>query len=453
MTKTVIASTCVTLDSSVYSGGGTDATAALQAILDEAKDGSGLHLVMDGAALITHLTVYPNTTIECPDKSCGFYQIDGTDDSMLTNAHWSFDETVDRGITLSDGTYNQNCLHQAHDTPHALPRFAAADLGKRLKLDTENGTWMTLCLEFYGVEDLTIRDVTIAQFRTFALTVGCFRNVLIDHVRLDMVHHMNGNQDGFHFWGPGRFLTVRDSGGSVSDDIVNVGPDELDHTSDITDVLIDGIHMDDGEQAVRLLSRGTGRLDRVTIRNVTGTYRSYGFYILPWFLDRENKTCGNFGNIFIENVDLREMPPTYTYRPPALFIVGGNIECLTLKNIRAHSPADSRPLLEFGNPFGDYRPFLPVEPLARLQKIQTVIIDGLTVTETADDPAGKEYISVFDRIDTLLLRNIAVIKKNGRPGETLVNLHDTGKLVRRQADNVYLEGLAAVFPPQKEQTE
>ena len=102
--------------------------------------------------------------------------------------------------------------------------------------------------------------------------------------------------------------------------------------------------------------------------------------------------------------------------------------------------------MEFGNPFGDYRPYLLVEPLAREQRMQTILIDSLTVTETEDDSQGKEYVSVLDTIETLLLRNIAVIKKNGLLGETLVRFHDTGKAVHAQADNVYLDGLDSVFP-------
>ena len=77
-------------------------------------------------------------------------------------------------------------------------------------------------LEFYGVEYLEIRDLTVRNFRTFAVTIGGFRNVTIENVWLDMQHHMMGNQDGFHFWGPGQFLTVKNSGGRVGDDIINM---------------------------------------------------------------------------------------------------------------------------------------------------------------------------------------------------------------------------------------
>lgn len=50
--KTIIASEVAALDSDVRTGGGTDATAALQAALDEAPACGGVRLVMDGAALV-----------------------------------------------------------------------------------------------------------------------------------------------------------------------------------------------------------------------------------------------------------------------------------------------------------------------------------------------------------------------------------------------------------------
>ena len=77
--KTIYASeTGAKLDSDVYTGGGTDDTAALQKALDTAKVEGGLRFVMDGAALITGLTVHSNTTLECLSDACGFFQADNS---------------------------------------------------------------------------------------------------------------------------------------------------------------------------------------------------------------------------------------------------------------------------------------------------------------------------------------------------------------------------------------
>src|SRR5690349_13108691 len=53
------------LDTDLVKGGGTDDTAALQAVLDRAAQGQPVHLVIDGAALVSGLNVYANTTLEC----------------------------------------------------------------------------------------------------------------------------------------------------------------------------------------------------------------------------------------------------------------------------------------------------------------------------------------------------------------------------------------------------
>lgn len=434
-TRKIYASSVAKLDSDVRLGGGTDDTAAIQSILDLAEEYGGIHLIMDGAALISRLKIHSNTTIECMNRDCGFFQIDHTDNSMLTNYNWDNYEIKTRNITLIGGTYNHNCANQAHDSA-LTGNFCAPDK------NDPNDKIFNLCIEFYGVEHLVVRDVTIRDFRTFAFTVGCFKNVTIENVWFELEHHMGGNQDGFHFWGPGQYLTVKNSGGKVSDDIMNIGPDERDKISSITDVLVDGLFLDDAEQAIRLLSRGTGRLDRVTIRNITGQYRSYGFYIDPWFVD---DSAGNFGNILIENVDLKEHQNTYEYHPPVLVSVGGNIECLTLRNFRQHNAYDDRVIFEFGLPnyrtipanYDEYE--MPCE-----QKMGTIIIDGLDIIEQEGEPEGKNYIRVYDKIDNMILKNVYVMKDQ-KPNGKLLSFGRKGRIKNFITSEIHTSGLEKVI--------
>ena len=432
--RKVYASTVAKLNSSVHSGGGDDDTAALQAVLDEAKDGNaGIHLIMDGAALISQLRLYSNTTIECLTKDCGFYQIAWTNKAMITNAEQDHHVCRARNISLLGGTYHQNGQNQEHDV--------ILEDHDWMEAPDENGnsskSFFVVGLEFYGVEHMLIRDVTLRDFRTFGLLVGCFRNLTVDNLWLDLPYGTRGNQDGLHFWGPGQFLNVLNCGGKVGDDIINVGPDEWDGKSSITDVLIDGIMMDEGEQAVRLLSRGEGVLDRVTIRNVTGNYRSYGFYINPWF----PQTMGNFRNIFIENVDLQALPNTYTYHDPFLFSIGGNIECLTLKNIRSHNSCDNRTLIELGLPFCDttqknYETF----DWSQEQHMENIIIDGLTITERESDPRDTRYIRVYQKVENLFLKNVIVSKKQ-EPNGTLLYFEKFGEVDTLLCESIHTRGL------------
>ena len=430
--RTVYASTVASLDSDVRTGGGTDDTAVIQSLLDIARDEGGVHLIVDGAALVSHLTVYSNTTIECLSGDCGFYQMDDSNCAIVTNAHWDRHVIRDRNITLVGGTYNQNCLHQAHHQPFPED-FNYQD-------DAFGKDHWTFAIEFYGVENLLMRDMTILDFRTFCVTVGNFRRVTLERVWVDLPNRMHAqNQDGFHFWGPGQFLTVRDCGGRVGDDFMNIGSDETDLVSSITDVLVDGIFHDEADQSIRILSRGTGLVDRVTIRNVQGSYRSYGFYINSWFPD---KTMGNFGDIFIENVNLTHTKPNYTHRVPMLFSIGGDIRCLTLKNIRHEHPIDARAIAEIGLPFHTTTPKTIgsyVYPAGRPPIIKNLIIDGLTVLENGQSE-GMEQLQVFGEVGNMIVKNVLCVKDAGVPrsGE-LVSIKPRGHV-----GNLVLEGITAL---------
>ena len=104
------------LDSNVETGGGTDDTDILQAVLDKAIEWGSLHLIVDGAALTAGLRVHSNTTIECLNQSCGFFQKANTNKPVLANAHpKSAGERLNKNITLLGGTYNNNCREQVHD--------------------------------------------------------------------------------------------------------------------------------------------------------------------------------------------------------------------------------------------------------------------------------------------------------------------------------------------------
>ncbi|MDR1172492.1 MAG: hypothetical protein LBL24_08575 [Bacteroidales bacterium] len=104
----------VTLNSDVYKGGGADMTEKLQTLLDKAPEWGRLHLILDGAALISRpLKIHSNTTIECPDKSCGLFLADSSDCSVVCNANGDMEHIRDRNITLIGGVYNNNSPGQA----------------------------------------------------------------------------------------------------------------------------------------------------------------------------------------------------------------------------------------------------------------------------------------------------------------------------------------------------
>lgn len=387
----VYASAYTRLDSDVINGGGTDATEAIQAILDKAPEWGCLHLVMDGAALVRGLNIHSNTTIQCESKDCGFYLAAGANRSIIQNAHPDFKTRRDRNITLLGGTYNHNCTGQEHHIP----------------IDPNTGVFgsekWVIGMEFYGVDHLTMRDVTIRNQRTFAMLLANWYRVTMENITIELPDNMYGqNQDGIHFWGPGQYLNMRNIMGCSGDDFIALAPDENDGVSDITDVIIDGVYLDNADQGIRLLSRDKGRLDRVIIRNVTGTFKSFGFFINPWFPGER----GNFGSITFENIDLRQTKHKYEFMNPFLFRIGGNIEMLTLRNVTHRNPTDPLSFMEIGIPY-----YTPVdEHTSEYSHIGTLVLDGLEIHEEGR-VTDSGYIKVLCPVDNMVITN-ARIKRN-----------------------------------------
>ena len=424
------------LDSNVETGGGTDDTEILQSLLDKAAEWGALHLILDGAALVRGLKIHSNTTIESPNKACGLFLKGGTNAPLLRNANpRSKGERLDKNITILGGTYNNNCAEQAHDFAREESSRPLEELPDVFGERMWNFTW-----EFFGVEHFTARGVTIRDQRTFALLMANFYRVVFEDIDIDLPHKVDAqNQDGLHFWGPGRFLTLKNIQGDAGDDFIALAPDENDGESDITDVLIDGVFLKEADQGIRLLSRNKGRLDRVVIRNVTGTYRSFGFFIEPWF----NSNGGNYGNIVFDTIDLRGADPNYHYYPPFLFNIGGTIESLVFKNIYHHAPADERTLFNFGASScikgnGD-------DGTIPEMNIRSVLIDGLRVYEPKLPEAATPLIRVFGPVGRLDLRNVEVLRDaNATPAGTLVEVSEGAKVGRLSLDRVTAERLAHV---------
>jgi hypothetical protein len=268
------------------------------------------------------------------------------------------------------------------------------------------------------VEHVTLRDVTIANQRTFAMLMMNFKYVTMENIHIDRRERASfENQDGLHFWGPGRFLTLKNIRGNSGDDFIALAPDEHDFKSSIEDVLIDGVHLDDADQGIRLLSDGEGRLDRVVIKNVTGTYRSYGFIINPWV---DSESGGHYGNIVFDTVDLRPMKNNYDYAPPFLFKLGGNIESLTLKNIYHHRPEYDHTLLVAG---GGYNTDVPERP-GNPTRIGRLKIQNLHIDETDEGGVEEAYIRIKSRIESFLLQDVYFSRAEGLPGGTFIRVED-----------------------------
>lgn len=424
------------LDSNVLTGGGTDDTEVLQQILDMAKEQGGLQLVMDGAALIRGLNIHSNTTIECLNSSCGFFLKPGSDRSLLINANPAMSgERRDKNISLIGGTYNHNAPGQKKTGDKTNSRLPNMIVG----------------LSFFGVENLVMRDVTISNQRTFAMALANWFRVSMENIFIDLPvfapteNPPGRNQDGLHFFGPGQFLSLKNIRGRSGDDFIALTPDELDGVSGITDVIIDGVNINDAAQCIRMLSRDQGRLDRILVKNITGTYKSFGFFINP---HRPGKT-GNFGNIVFDTIDLRQTERNYFYTPPFLFRLNGTIESITFRNIFHHQPSDKRPVLEIGWPAAGTTGFDLVEDKHQRNKtvnIKSVTIDGLHIYENEKHSADASYIRILGKVDNMIVRNVEIVREPEVPQQgCLIETNEDAGIKNLFLNNIFVQRMKSLL--------
>ncbi len=440
-TKVIYASqTDANLDSNVLTGGGTDDTVFLQKILDLAKEYGGVHLIMDGAALINGLTVYSNTTIECLNKECGFYLADHSNSPLIINGNPSAGKIINHNITLLGGTYNHNCSHQVHHLPEEV-HYSQADS-------------LVVAISFFGIENLLIRDVTLRNQRTFAFMITNWQKVTMENIFLELPDFIHGgNQDGIHIQGPGRFLILKNIQGSTGDDFIAINADEEINgernffhpcatTGPVTDVMVDTVMVDDAAQILRILSRES-TVDRITVKNVTGNYRSFGFYLSAWDY-RSKGYRGNFGSLLFENIDVRQTKADYTYTEPFLFRISGNHRSLILKNINYFDPTDDRysiyvegksDIEDIGNTPAD---------------VESLLIDGLHIQDNSITPQSRPYIIVRGHIKHMIIRNCEIFNKHNRKAVFLATEGEFAKIDWLNLYNVTAENIANLIEDKEE---
>ena len=114
---------------------------------------------------------------------------------------------------------------------------------------------------------------------------------------------------------------------------------------------------------------------------------------------------------------------------------------MTFKNIRHHNPCDSRTLFEIGVPF--YKAAdLPEDNKPRMQ---TIIIDGLTVIEESDAAAGTEYIQVHGEVDRLMVSNAMVMRGSGlQPAGHLLTMKEHSRLATLHLKDITTTGLESL---------
>lgn len=379
------------LDTDLRTGGGTDDTAVLQAVLDRAATGETLHLILDGPALVSGLDVHGNTTIECRDGA-GLYLADGSYRAVLRNANRTRDAVVDRDITVKGGFFNgnRNGQRELQRTDWPIPNRE------------KDGTTLS-GLQFFGVDGLRLEGLTTWDARAYAIWIANVEHVTMRDITIDFdvdfeaypgdasaaeqrafLDGFRSNMDGIHVNGPARHVVMEGLRLRTEDDALALNANDwtvADFTvgdlhgpyvglGPITDVVIRDVVFDGAFQGIRILSADQ-RIDRILIENVSGTIR-HRMAMLSRFAIAG--PVGDIGTVVFRNINVdpspaatwREIyPDWYEEREAAaraagtevwdmdeegdrpLFSLNGVIDRLVLEGVTL-AAVDDRPVIRLG---------------------------------------------------------------------------------------------------------
>jgi hypothetical protein len=372
------------LDTDLLTGGGTDDTAVLQGILDRARDGDPVHLVLDGPALVRGLDVHGNTTIE-GTAGAGLYLADGSERTVLRNANRTRDEVVDRDIVIHGLFVNGNRTGQVEANPFGSSRTRMPQIDRDGALKSG--------IEFFGVERLTLERVTVFNQRSFGIWIATAKHVTMRDIEVDanfpeypgtasaeeqrafLDGMPRSNLDGLHINGPSSHILVDGARFRCEDDAIAVNGNDAESDDmipanevgpyvgqgPVTDVVIRNIVLMDSIQGIRLLSSDQ-RVDRILIENASGSVRNQ----MAQLTNFHHVAQGNFGSVTFRNINIDPLPcatwaevyPDWMAASPQgegdgqidmpLFSLRAKIDHLVIDGVSAKL-VDSRPLLRLGN--------------------------------------------------------------------------------------------------------
>jgi hypothetical protein len=322
-------------DLSMYSTNfGTDNTAALQAILDQASASNPIVIYWDGKYSVTGLDIKSHTTI-ITFPNCGAILRDSSNRPIITNYHWQNSALVrqDSDIHIIGGIWNANgnVAGTYHQTRHNTTRY-----------------WANTCFSFGGVVGLTVKDCSLLNSPTWTFWTFNSRTIRIDNVVCnngsgthdfgDDGIHVNGNVSDIDINNT-TLKNINDDGVAFNaDEVINDYPAVLayigtDVHGSITDYSVRNIFLDSCFGfGVRLLS-GASRIDRGVIDGVHG--RTTNYWLMVDNLTNQaiaSAGNGNVGSLVIRNVDVAIT--TQDVMENAYAVVGCNVESLVLENYK-----------------------------------------------------------------------------------------------------------------------
>lgn len=308
------------LNSNLSTGGGTDDTAALQAMLDTAQDGKPLEVVIDGAARLSGgLSIRSNTTVRFLEGA-GLYQ-DSTATVPIFRNHARGNHIVnptqsDKNIAIIGGTIVRTSANVFENEVEAS--FASIYVTP---------------VQIMGVKHLRFEGLHIKNSSWFAYIVGNCEDAVFHDCSVD------GGQDGIHIYGPCHTLRVRNfSFFNGWDDAISLDchyyedGDPLCPQGEIIDVEIDGVTFGGGTRGIRLLTWDGFPIDKCRIANVNGEATYHALVVCgnepgrPTTGGNPGHNRSEVGSLTLENWDVRGAMG---------MLISGDVERLIINNVVA----------------------------------------------------------------------------------------------------------------------
>lgn len=332
---------------------GTDATSALQTVIDQASSTRRLILVIDGPVKVGNLKLRSGVTlcglggsynsldtkptsgiIQAPGTTCAIQNYHQTSNYNGGSPVTDYSTIVDQDITIRDlfingnrgtgGTYNAN-------GGSSDPRTLA------------NGSWISP-IQMWGVRNLHLDNVYVYDPATFHFWLAYIDGASISRLEFCDPQQISGftsgrNTDGLHITGPARDMGIRNLAGWTGDDFLalnaNDGPfvnynNSLVYCGDITNVVAKGLDLKGSGSVCRVLT-GVNLADNIIVSDAVGIAYFVG-YEGNLFAGIVGAGNGNWGRIALLDWSI-----TYT-GSLAYADIGGNYQQLVMRGHFKASP-------------------------------------------------------------------------------------------------------------------
>ncbi|MBO4356277.1 MAG: hypothetical protein J5850_05435 [Clostridia bacterium] len=266
--------------------------------------------------------------------------------SLIENSSFYSGET-DEDIEIVGGIWDGNCDGQDLDpldftlSRNAYPYDPRRFTGKLLR--------------FAHIRNFTFRDATVKDPVSYGVQIADASGFCVSDIHFDYNCRF-GTTDGIHINGPSDNGIIRRLHGITNDDMAALTTVDEDHAEitrgPIRNVIIDGVHAENGYTGVRLLSCGEPLSD-IEVRNVSGTFRHNALSITHHYVHpgeeirMENITVDG---VFASKSSRKLSSDCFIYwdsgdilnNDPVIWVESGvNVGNLTIKNVFREEKTDS----------------------------------------------------------------------------------------------------------------